>query len=75
MTEEIVLSADIYTLTAIKRATRDFTQLCSVTLLPGNEEFRVEFIANVTRPNLLDEFLNYVLDLSAAEQLSSEHGA
>ena len=70
MIAEFSLSADIYTLSAIKRGALDFDHLCSVTIRPGNEDFRVTLAPKVDRPHLAEEFLNYVLALSAAEQLA-----
>lgn len=71
MTQEVGLSADIYTLAAIERAAQDFELLCAVTIEPCPGEFRVLLTEKANRQNLVEEFLNYVLGLSAAEQLSS----
>jgi hypothetical protein len=71
MSREFALSADIYTLAAIERAAQDFSQLCTVAIEPGHGEIRVRFTPIVSRQDLMEEFLNYVLGLSAAELLST----
>jgi hypothetical protein len=71
MIAEFSLPDDIYTLRSIEKAAQDFAHLCSVTIRPGRHDFRVILNAKSDRQNLADEFLNYVLGLSAAEQLSS----
>ena len=70
MSQEFGLSAEIYTLSAIDQAAKDFNHLCMVTVEPGPAEFHVSLTEIGMQQSLVDEFLNYVLGLSAAEQLS-----
>ena len=70
MTEEFRLTASIYTLPATIRAADAFKHLCRVRVLPANDETWVTLEVGEHQANVIDEFLNYALALSAQELLS-----
>ena len=69
MTEEFRLTAMIYTLEATIKAAEAFKHLCRVRVYPANDETRVTLEVGERQANVVDEFLNYVLALSAQELL------
>jgi hypothetical protein len=70
MSSAYELTGDVYTATAIQRACRDFEQLCTVTVHPRNNETHIRITPLVVNASIVDEFLNYVLALSAQELLA-----
>ena len=68
--EELVLNSDFYTPAAIEQTIRDFAPFCSVTWRPEATPAVLRVSPLVSDPQVIPEFLNYVLGLSAAELLS-----
>ena len=68
--KEYKLSSAFYTPAAVRQGARDVSHLCRVHIQPGNDEIRVRIVLPDAKPQLADEFLNYVLGLSAQELLA-----
>jgi len=71
MTAELLLTADVYTLAAAKQAAAEFRHLCRVDVQSAGDDTRVTITElSASRAAVVDEFLNYVLALSAEELLN-----
>jgi hypothetical protein len=69
MSQELRLTPAFYTLAATTRAADAFKHLCRVRMRSVGDEFHVVIEAPDGRTGVVDEFLNYVLALSAQELL------
>jgi hypothetical protein len=69
----VTLTRDVYTPTAIAETIRAFHELCNVEADVDEESTRLRFNLNSDRTGTIcDDFLNYALELSAQELLSSK---
>ena len=67
MLHEYTLTHDVYSPRAIDRAVQDFSHLCLATISVGQNATTLKISSRGAEPSVIDEFLNYTLELSVQE--------
>ncbi len=67
---DLQLTSEIYTLNALNLSVDAFRDVCAVSIDVVQGGFSIRFAECITNPDVVWEFLNYALGLSAQEHLT-----